>query len=290
MRQLVVLSGKGGTGKTTVTAALASLASSKVMADCDVDAANMYLLLEPELLRRETFEGGCSARIDPGLCDSCGICRDLCRFEAIDETFRIDAVSCEGCGVCVWNCPQQAISLKPDRSGEWYVSQTRLGPLVHARLGVAQENSGKLVSIIREEAKRIAQKDSMDYVLIDGPPGVSCPAMASLTGTDAALIVTEPTRSGLHDLRRAAELLRAFKVPGLVCINKYDLNPEQASAIRDACKEMRLELVGEMPFDPTVPKSQIAGHTLVEHSEGRLATCINEIWDRTRRRIWKKDE
>jgi len=284
MKQFTVLSGKGGTGKTTITAALASIAESKILADCDVDAANLHLLLDPRRMQSSVFEGGSAAVIDSGVCDACGVCRELCRFGAISEDLRVDEISCEGCGVCVWNCPKGAISLVPDRSGEWYVSQTRFGTLVHARLGAAQENSGKLVSIIRSEAKRLAEEGSKDLVLIDGPPGVSCPAMASLTGTDAALIVTEPTMSGLHDLERVAKLLRSFKIPGMVCINKEDLHPEQAALIRDVCPGLDLEMIGGLPFDPEVPKSLSAGKTVFEMPPGPVSEGIVSLWDKIRRK------
>ena len=280
MKQIAVVSGKGGTGKTTITAALASLVGSKVMADCDVDAADMHLILAPRIERQEVFAGGKAARIDKAKCDSCGICRDLCRFGAISEEYDVDPISCEGCGVCVWNCPQEAIALEEDRSGEWYVSDTRCGPLVHARLGVAQENSGKLVTIIRNEAKRLAQEKGSDYVLIDGPPGIACPVMASLTGADAALIVTEPTMAGLHDFDRIADLLVHFKMKGFACVNKSDLNPEQASRIKSLCGRKDIVYVGEMPFDKTVTKAMIAGKSVLEYSDSLVGREIKAMWSR----------
>ncbi|MFH1723755.1 MAG: ATP-binding protein [Elusimicrobiota bacterium] len=280
MKQFAVVSGKGGTGKTTVTAALACLVENTVIADCDVDAADMHLILSPRIKRREVFAGGKAARIDKEKCDSCGVCRDLCRFGAISEGCIVDPIACEGCGVCRWNCPREAVALEEDRSGEWYVSDTRCGPLVHARLGVAQENSGKLVTIIRTEANKLAEEGGRDYVLIDGPPGIACPVMASLTGADAALVVTEPTLSGLHDFDRIAELLGHFKIRGFVCVNKCDLNPGQASRIKSLCARKGLVYAGEMPFDKAVTRAMIEGKSVLEHSDGPVGREIRAMWGR----------
>ncbi|MFC1679068.1 ATP-binding protein [Elusimicrobiota bacterium] len=289
MKQVAVVSGKGGTGKTTIAAALASLIESKVIADCDVDAADMHLILSPRIERREVFAGGKTAKIDKRKCDECGICGEICRLGAVSEAFEVDGIACEGCGVCVWNCAQEAISLEEDRSGEWYVSATRCGPLVHARLGIAQENSGKLVSIIRDEAKRIARERGLDYVLIDGPPGIACPVMASLTGVDAALIVTEPTLSGLHDFDRIADLLSRFKIQGFACVNKCDLNREQAARIKDVCGRRGIKYVGEITFDKTVTKAMIAGKSVLEYSDGPTGDEIKAIWARIDDQLKKGD-
>lgn len=280
MKQLAVVSGKGGTGKTSVTAAFASLMSSKVIADCDVDAADMHLVLDPEIERREVFIGGKAARIDAGRCNGCGKCRELCRFEAIGEDYIVDPISCEGCGVCVWNCPEHAIALHEDRSGEWYVSRTRCGPLVHARLGPAQENSGKLVSIVRNEAKKIAQERGLEYVLIDGPPGIACPVMASLTGVDAALVVMEPTLSGLHDFKRVAELLGHFKLRGWACINKWDINPDLSDRMEKEAGALGIPVLGRIRFDKTVIRAQVERKTVVEKGEGPASNDIRALWER----------
>ena len=283
MRQIAIISGKGGTGKTSTAAALASIMPSKVIADCDVDAADMHLLLSPRIERKESFAGGGKARIDRGECDGCGRCRELCRFGAISPDFSTDEFLCEGCGVCVWNCPKRAISIDEDKSGEWYVSETRCGPLVHARLGAGQENSGKLVALVRGQARRIAEKKGLEYVLIDGPPGTSCPVMASLTGVDAALIVTEPTLSGLHDLGRISDLLGRFKVPGFACINKCDLNPDQTDRIAGICERRGVRVLGRIPYDPAVIRAMIEGKTIVEYAGGGpVAAEIQSTWERIR--------
>ena len=280
MKQIAIVSGKGGTGKTTVAAAFASLAGNKIITDCDVDAADMHLLLDPAIERKEVFSGGKAAKIDKQKCDSCGICRDLCRFNAISEEFEVDSISCEGCGVCVWNCPREAIRLNEDRSGEWYFSSTRFGPMVHARLGIAQENSGKLVTIIRNEANKIAKDRGCEYVIIDGAPGIACPVMASLTGVDFVLIVTEPTLSGLHDFDRIADLVNHFKIKGFACVNKYDLNVEQTARIADLCERKGIIFAGKIPFDPVVTKAMVAGKTILEYSDCPVSREIRAIWGR----------
>ena len=224
VKELVVISGKGGTGKTSIVASFAALTEKVVLADCDVDAADLHLVLEPKVMRRESFSGGKRARIRTEHCIACGKCEALCQFDAIDfdgpsngkldKTFRIDPIACEGCGVCAWFCAENAIEFAPAVNGEWYVSDTRHGPMVHAKLGIAEENSGKLVSTVRKEAGAIAQQRGLELVLIDGSPGIGCPVIASITGADLVLIVTEPTLSGLHDLGRVADVARHFEIPG----------------------------------------------------------------------------
>ncbi|NWF52770.1 MAG: 4Fe-4S binding protein, partial [Nitrospirae bacterium] len=206
MKQIVVISGKGGTGKTILTASFASLAKNKVMADCDVDAADLHLLLQPEIKERHEFRSGVTATIDKELCQGCGECISVCRFNAISEDFTVDPISCEGCTICSYVCPAGAIKLEENISGEWFVSETKYGPFVHAKLGIAEENSGKLVSVVRQKAKEIAEKENLDYVIIDGPPGIGCPVIASLANVDLAMIVTEPTLSGIHDMERVAQV------------------------------------------------------------------------------------
>lgn len=280
MKQLVILSGKGGTGKTSVAASFAALMPSKVVADCDVDAADMHLILEPQVLRRETFVGGAKAWIGRDKCTACGRCRELCRFGAIREDFSVDPIACEGCGVCAWNCPEKTVTLIDDRSGEWYVSATRHGPLVHARLGPAQENSGKLVTVVRNEAKSIAREKGLEHVLIDGPPGIACPAMASLTGADAALLVLEPTLSGLHDFRRVAGLLGHFKQKGWACINKWDINPELSDRMAEEARSLRIPVLGRIRYDKAVIQAQIKRRAVVEDGDGPAAEDIRELWGR----------
>ncbi len=283
MRELTVISGKGGTGKTSIVAAMASLAPSVVCADCDVDAADLHLLLAPETTERHDFEGGLTATIDGGSCSACGICRDLCRFDAVLEkngVFTIDPHLCEGCGVCHDHCPEECITLERDMAGEWFVSSTRVGPLVHARLGIAQENSGKLVSRVRERAREIADEQARDLVLIDGSPGIGCPVIASITGADQLLVVSEPTMSGLHDMERVLELAAGFQVPVAVCINKYDLNLVMTQRIAEQAEACGAVCVGEIPFDPGVTAAMIAGKTLSEFGLSPAATAVERIWER----------
>jgi MinD superfamily P-loop ATPase len=285
MKQLAILSGKGGTGKTSLAASFAALMPSKVIADCDVDAADMHLILEPRIERREAFAGGQAAGIDAARCTRCGRCRELCRFEAISEEFSVDPIACEGCGVCEWNCPEKAISLSDDRSGEWYVSATRHGPLVHARLGPAQENSGKLVTLVRGEAKRIARERGLDHVLIDGPPGIACPAMAASTGADAVLIVMEPTLSGLHDFKRLAQLLAQFEQRGWACINKWDINPDLTERMEKEAGGLGIPVLGRIRYDAAVIKAQIKRRAVVEDGTGPAAEDTRALWGRVKNEL-----
>jgi len=283
MRELTVISGKGGTGKTSLVAAMASLATSVVCADCDVDAADLHLLLAPETMERHDFEGGLTAAIDPELCCACGSCHDLCRFGAVSESdglFTIDPHICEGCGVCHDHCPVQCISLEREMAGQWFVSRTRVGPMVHARLGIAQDNSGKLVSKVRERAREVADEQDLDLVLIDGSPGIGCPVIASITGADQVLVVSEPTMSGLHDMERVLELTAGFRVPVAVCINKYDLNLVMTQRIAEQAEAAGAVCVGEIPFDSSVTAAMIAGKTLPEFDPSPAATAVERVWDR----------
>jgi len=278
MKQIVVISGKGGTGKTVITASFASLAKNKVMVDCDVDAADLYLLLHPVV--RETYEFvGKVAEIDQDRCIQCGKCQEVCRFEAIND-FTVDPVSCEGCGVCVYICPQKAIKMAEHPSGKWFVSETKYGPLVYAKLGIAEENSGKLVSLVRQEAKLIAEKEKRNFAIIDGPPGIGCPVIASLSGVDIALIVTEPTLSGIHDLKRVAGVARHFGVKTLVCINKYDLNIKNTQDIENFCQANGIEIVGKIPFNTIVTEALVVGKPVVEYSNGEVSARIKDLWER----------
>ena len=293
MKELVVISGKGGTGKTSIVASFAALAGKVVLADCDVDAADLHLVLEPKIIRRVSFTGGKRARIKPGHCTACGKCEEICRFDAIyfdgpgngkvDKTFRIDAIACEGCGVCAWFCAENAIEFAPAVNGEWYVSDTRHGPMVHAKLGIAEENSGKLVSTVRKEAGMIAQQRGLDLVLIDGSPGIGCPVIASITGADLVLIVTEPTLSGLHDLRRVADVASHFGIAGLVCVNKWDLNPDVAAEIERQAKEHGLAVAGRVRYDRGVTEAQIRKQSVVEFQKNGCAEDIQNVWHQVRR-------
>jgi MinD superfamily P-loop ATPase len=280
MKQIVVISGKGGTGKTVLTASLASLSMNKVMVDCDVDAADLHLLLKPEIKERHEFRSGVTARIDKDICQECGECISVCRFDAISEDFRVDAVSCEGCTICSYVCPAGAVVLEENVSGEWFVSETKYGPFVHAKLGIAEENSGKLVCKVREAAKAIAEQEKLDYVIIDGPPGIGCPVIASLSGVDLALIVTEPTLSGMHDMERVAQVSKHFGVSTKVVINKYDLNPKNSETIKQICEQADIEVIALLPFSRQVSESIVQGIPLVEFTRDGIAGDIAMLWER----------
>jgi len=280
MRELVIISGKGGTGKTSIVGSFAALADNQVMADCDVDAADLHLLLEPRIKEHEEFFSSLSAVLDPERCTECGTCREVCRYGAVGEDFVIDPIACEGCGVCVHFCPQEAIELRENRSGEWFISETRFGPLVHARLGIAEENSGKLVALVREKAREVARQEGRDLILVDGAPGIGCPVISSITGATAVMVVTEPTLSGIHDMKRVVDLAAHFHIPVFVCINKFDLNEELSGQVENFCRERDLKLTGRIPYDPVVTKAMVQGRTVVEYSSGGVAREIEKMWRR----------
>jgi MinD superfamily P-loop ATPase len=279
MKEIVVLSGKGGTGKTTVVASFAALAKNKVLCDCDVDAADLHLLLKPDAKETHDFKSGQTAVIDEKLCTRCGLCEEVCRFEAITD-LKIDPTACEGCGFCARVCPDKAITMEENLAGHWFVSDTKSGPLVHARLGIAQENSGKLVTVVRQNARSIVQKEGFDYIITDGPPGIGCPVISSLSGANLALLVTEPTLSGMHDLERVIGVCRHFGVPPLVCINKYDLNEDNTSQIERYCLEQGIEVAAKLPFDNIVTESLIHGVPVVEYSKDGIARQLENLWSR----------
>jgi MinD superfamily P-loop ATPase len=289
LTEVVIISGKGGTGKTSLAASLAALYHRPILVDGDVDAANLHLLLAPDVRATHDFYGGAKASIDPGLCTDCGTCAVLCRFEAVRRsaagTRSIDAPSCEGCAVCARFCPNQAISLKPQLCGQWFRSETRFGPLLHARLFPAQENSGKLVSLLRREARKLFREAVAGMLLVDGPPGVGYPAIASLTGADYAVIVTESTVSGIEDLRRAAELGGHFHIPVGVVINKADLNPRVGQQIRDYAANSSFDLLGELPYDTRVTRAQMLGRTIVEGCGGDLVAAVGSIAENLRQAV-----
>lgn len=324
MKEIVVISGKGGTGKTSITAAFASLAKNAVIADCDVDAADLHLVLEPQIKQRFDFSGGKKAFIHIEKCIGCGACFAHCRFGAVVQDnitedpaasglkdckncdhcsracsirnnvliremqesmglggptlFRIDPVACEGCKVCVEFCPVQAIDFNDAINGQWFISDTRFGPMVHAKLGIAEENSGKLVTLIRKQAKKIAEEQNKDLLIVDGSPGIGCPVIASITGANLVLVVTEPTLSGKHDLQRVAELTKNFKVKTLVCINKADINPELTEQIKQYAQEKGLKVVGEISYDDAFTKAQMKKTTLIEYTAGNITETIKTMW------------
>lgn len=287
MREIVVISGKGGTGKTSLTASFAVLADRPVVADCDVDAADLHLVLAPRIRERHDFRGGRVAVIRKDDCTACGVCEGQCRFGAVkrngnstgEQEFSIDPVACEGCGVCVRFCPERAIDFPERLCGEWMTSETRCGPMVHARLGIAAENSGKLVSIVRREARRVADEEHRTLVIVDGPPGIGCPVIASVTGATFVVIVTEPTVSGEHDFERALSLARHFDIPTAVCVNKWDINPEASARIEEKGRGLGARIAGRIRYDPAVTLAQMEGRAVVE-SESAAASDIREVWRR----------
>jgi MinD superfamily P-loop ATPase len=281
-RQLVVISGKGGTGKTSVVAAIAALAGGAVLADCDVDAADLHLVLQPELGAEHGFSGRRQAKIDSEACTDCGRCAEVCRFAAVlgsaDDGYSVDPIACEGCDLCARVCPADAITMEPVVNGVWMVSETRFGPLVHARLGVAEDNSGKLVTLVRNEAHSVAEERGLPLVIVDGAPGIGCPVIASLSGSDLVLVVTEPTVSGRHDLDRVVQVVRHFRLPFAVCVNKADLNPELSERIQAEAVAADAAFVATVDYDPEVTHAQVNGTDVVTHG-GRAAAEITKLWE-----------
>ncbi|NDY71911.1 (4Fe-4S)-binding protein [Desulfobacter hydrogenophilus] len=286
MKELVILSGKGGTGKTSLTAAFASLAENMMLCDADVDAADLHLIMDPDIQETHDFAGGYEAKIIPDACTGCGLCMELCRFDAVKpvqgaEIFYIDGLDCEGCGVCADLCPESAITFEEKICGQWFASKTRFGDMIHARLGIAEDNSGRLVALVRDEARKRVIANRIDLLLTDGPPGIGCPVIASIGHANAVLIVTEPTVSGIHDMERVAQLAAHFKMPAMVCINKYDLNPDQAQAIEAIAEKRNMVFVGKLPFDPAFTKAMVQGKSIMEtHADSPAATQIKQIWNR----------
>ena len=280
MKQIVVISGKGGTGKTVITGAFAALAKNKVMADCDVDAADLHLLLKPDIKERHEFKSGKTAFIDKKLCTKCGKCISICRFSAITEDFTIDPVSCEGCAFCSHICPTDSIKMKENIAGEWFVSDTRFGPMVHAKLGIAEENSGKLVTLVRKKAKEIAEENKSEFVIVDGAPGIGCPVIASISGADCALVITEPTLSGLHDADRVIRVTKHFGILAKLVVNKYDLNMDMTKEIERYCRDNNVETLGRIGFDKSIVDAMVNGKTIIEHPDGKAKKEITDIWNK----------
>ncbi len=283
MKEITILSGKGGAGKTSVAAAIASLATHAVFCDNDVDAADLHLIFKPEILEKHAFDSGSIAVIDPEKCSNCGLCEANCRFDAIhpnaDGMPEVNPFQCEGCRLCERICPEQAITSVQHTNNEWYISETRFGPLVHAKMGPGEENSGKLVTAIREKAREMAMELNADFLISDGPPGIGCPAIASVTGTDAVLLVIEPSRSGLHDAQRLLELVKNFSVPAYAVINKFDLNEEITRQTEEFLNENGIPLFGKIPFDTNLVKSMVKEQTIIEYApEEETSQIIGAIW------------
>ncbi len=284
MREIVVISGKGGTGKTSVCAAFSHLAADKVICDLDVDAPDMHILLDPQVRVKEAFVSGNEAVIDRDACRRCGVCLAHCRFDAVKregDVYSVDPLRCEGCGVCVALCPAHAITFPDKECGEWYVSDTRFGPLVHAQLYPGQENSGRLVTLLKQQARQLAKDRGLGLVLCDGSPGVGCPVISSLSGASLTVTVVDPTPSGRHDFERVAALCDHFRIPVAVLINKADLNPHEEAAIREVAAARGYTVGGSLPFDPTVTGSMIRRKALTE-TDTPLAATLADIWERVR--------
>lgn len=285
MKEIVIISGKGGTGKTSITASFAALANGKaVFADCDVDAADLHLIMKPAIIERNGFKSGHTATVMQKVCIRCGKCIQYCRFGAVHKNplnlqYTIDPVACEGCGVCVRFCPVKAIEFTEEICGEWFISDTRFGKLVHAKLGIAAENSGKLVTLVRNEAKKLAQNQGAEFVIIDGSPGIGCPVIASLTAADLALIVTEPTVSGDHDLRRIVKLTRQLGVETMICVNKWDINPAATEKIINFAISQTIEVTGTIRYDKAFSDAQRLQKAIPEYSSKDVYMDVCQIWN-----------
>lgn len=282
MHEIVIISGKGGAGKTSITGAFAKLATNAILCDLDVDAPDLHLLLQPQTLREERFESGNEAYIEPEKCSGRGICKSLCQFnaiEAIGNLYQVDPLRCEGCKVCVAFCPENAILFPTKHCGTWYESTTRFGPLVHAQLFPGEENSGRLVTLLKQRARSRAEDEGYNLILSDGAPGIGCPVISSLAGTDMAIVVTEPTLSGLHDLKRVAELCNRFKTEVAVLINKFDLNIEQTEAIEAFCHENGHNVICRFPHSHDVTEAMVQGKTINEYIINDATKLLETAWE-----------
>ncbi|MDD2401660.1 MAG: P-loop NTPase [Clostridia bacterium] len=286
MKELIIISGKGGTGKTSIVASLANIFDNKVLADCDVDAADLHLILNPDFKIKKEFWSGKTAYIYKDKCTQCSKCQELCRFDAISANFAIDKIACEGCGVCAYFCPQDAIDMRENLAGHVFLSNTVHGSMVHAKLGAGEDNSGKLVTEVRKHAKQKAEENNIPLILVDGPPGIGCPVIASITGADNILIVTEPTLSSLHDLERVVNLANYFHIKPFVCINKIDINPSKVSEIVEKCAELEIEIIGKIPYDEDITKAQVKKQSIVEfNQESQAAKEIISMANELKRRL-----
>ena len=279
MKQLTILSGKGGTGKTTLTASLAVLARNAILADCDVDAPDLHMILHPEVIKTQKFKGSKLAVIDKTKCDNCGVCIEKCRFDTINKAKEVDPLACEGCGVCAAICPSDAITMIERVSGYAYISKTKYGFMAHALLSPGESNSGKLVTLVRQNARILAEKENSELIIIDGPPGIGCPVIASVSGVDVSLVITEPTMSGIHDLQRTLQLIKHFNVKPIVCVNMYDINKDNTDKILNFCEENNIKVVGRIPFDTKVTEAMVNGETIIEYApESDVSKEIEKIW------------
>jgi len=290
MKEIVVISGKGGTGKTSLTASFAVLAGQDVIvADCDVDAADMHLLLEPDFKVAENFYSGVIAKIDQGICTQCGKCAEICRFDAIpqiDGNYVVQSLDCEGCGYCARICPVNAIKMEEQNVGDWYISTIKTGStMVHARLGIGAENSGKLVAKVKNEAKRIADEQQKELVIVDGSPGIGCPVVSSLSGANFVVLVTEPSVSGFHDLKRVYQLVKKFGIKAGCIINKADLNSEITQQIREFIQANDIVLISELPYDESFTEAMTQGKTIVEFDNSNLQDRIKRSWDKIKESV-----
>lgn len=293
MKEIVVISGKGGTGKTSITATLAVLAGKNaVIADCDVDAADMHMLMKPVIEKSENFFSGVAAQIDENKCINCGICADVCRFKAIpviNSKHSINTLNCEGCGYCEKVCPVEAISMHEQNVGDWYISKTRIGnTLVHAKLGIAAENSGKLVAKVKNETKKIAERENKKYIIVDGSPGIGCPVVSSLSGANYVVLVTEPSLSGLHDLKRVFELVKKFNLKAGCIINKSDINLEVTNKIIQFLKDESIKHIASLPYDENFTKAMTMGKTIVEYDHSGLKDLLVESWEIVKQEVINK--
>jgi MinD superfamily P-loop ATPase len=288
LKEIVVISGKGGTGKTSITASFSYLGGQRiVVADCDVDAADMHLLLQPDYEQTHDFYSGQRAQINANQCNDCGICADVCRFAAIsvlNERYIVEPLNCEGCGYCRIVCPAEAITMEEQMAGRWFISKTRMNNImVHARLGIGAENSGKLVALVKNEAKRIAQEMNKDFVLVDGSPGIGCPVTSSLAGANFVLLVTEPTVAGLHDLKRVSELVALFGIQSGCIINKFDLNPKVSLQIEDFLRQEEIIHISSLPYDDAFTQAMVKGQTVVEYNQNNLTKILIASWEKVKK-------
>lgn len=290
MKEIVILSGKGGTGKTSLTASFAALSKNAVFVDCDVDAADLHLVLNPTINERHDFISGNEAIIDSDKCTGCDLCREYCRFGAIihdpeSDEYLVDPAACEGCGVCVHFCPEKCISFPERHCGEWFNSSTRFGPMVHARLAIAAENSGKLVSLVRSEARKVAQDCGAELILVDGSPGIGCPVIASITGADHLMLITEPSLSGKHDIERVLTLANHFSISTSICINRWDINCQVTEEIEILAEKFGAQVLGRIHYDSAVTQAQITGQSVIEFGPSQASEDIQKIWEKLQSRI-----